>query len=69
MRRELEVLARCLGIGGEELGRQLLGKAVTDAIFYLDPDSRQRVTDEVRAQRALEREAKQERVRYEGGVP
>lgn len=68
-RRKLEALGQCLGVSGQELGRQLLERAVADAVSYLDPDSRQRVTDEVRAQRASEREAEQERVRFEGGAP
>lgn len=69
VRRELEALAHHLDVSAEDLGRQLLERAVAEAASCLDPDSRQKVASEVRERLVSELEAEQERVRFEGGAP
>ena len=68
-RRRLEVLARELGVDPAAFSKQLLDRALAEAISCLDPDARERVRAEVHARLVEELETSKERVRFEGGAP
>lgn len=69
LRRDLEALADALGVQSEALARQLLEKAVAEALSSLDPDTRGQMRTIVQAGLLRETEAGSERVRFEGGAP
>lgn len=68
-RRTLEALARQLDIDATAFSRQLLEKAVSEALSCLDPPMREQVRTDVHARLVEELRAKDERVRFEGGAP
>lgn len=69
LRHRIEVLARELGVNGRRLARQLLDNAMAEALSCLDPETRQRLDQEVDEHHLNELEAEKERVRFEGGAP
>lgn len=68
-RRRIEVLARELDADPTAFARQILDRALAEALSCLDPQMRERVTAELHAQLVGELEAQRERVRFEGGAP
>jgi sulfide:quinone oxidoreductase len=68
-RRRIDVLARELGVDPPTFSRQLLDRALAEALSCLDPQAHERVSEELHAQLVNELEAERERVRFEGGAP
>lgn len=68
-RRRIDVLARELGIDPPTFSRQLLDRALAEALSCLDPQAHERVSAELHARLVNELEAERERVRFEGGAP
>lgn len=68
-RRRIEVLARELGVEPEAFSRQILDRALAEALSCLDPQAHERVSAELHSRLVNELEAERERVRFEGGAP
>ena len=68
-RRRIDVLARELGIDPPTFSRQLLDRAIAEALSCLDPQAHERVSAELHTRLVKELEAERERVRFEGGAP
>ena len=68
-RRRIDVLAGELGIDPPTFSRQLLDRAIAEALSCLDPQAHERVSAELHTQLVKELDGERERVRFEGGAP